>query len=95
MEFEASPNHGLAARGRASAGPVNGQDALDLSLRVKPTSPRRVGIDYDNNAFVVFDETHPGRGVFHGHVRPWEKLDPAMQDTLVRGGMADRRGRIL
>jgi len=91
--FEASPKHGPAARGRASAGPVNGQQALDHSLQVKGTSPRRVGIDYDTGQFTVLDQTT--EGVFHGHVRPWSELTPDMQRVLRDAGMVDRKGNIL
>jgi RHS repeat-associated protein len=93
LEFQASPKHGGTATGRASAGPVNGQDALDVSVKVKSTSPRRGGIDYDANEFVVFDQTSPG--VFHGHVRPWADLTQEMRNALIRAGMATRRGDII
>jgi RHS repeat-associated protein len=93
LEFEASPKHGPVAKGKVSAGPRFGQEALDTSLQVKPTSPRRVGIDYEAGEFVVFDRTR--EGVFHGHVRPWSELTPEMQNTLKKAGMADNRGRIL
>jgi hypothetical protein len=77
----------------ASKAPKNGQDALDLAIPVKETSPRRVGIDYEVSEFVIFDSHAPGR--FHGHVRLWDELEQVQQNALVRWGFTDRRGRIL
>ena len=92
LEFEPSPRHGLRDRGRVSRGPTNGQAALDHSLQVRSTSPRRVGIDYDSGEFVVFNRTLGN--TYHGHVRPWQELERPMQKALRDAGMADRRGRI-
>jgi hypothetical protein len=106
-QYEASPKHGTAERmtqkGVSSRAPVHGQDALDNSVKIKDTSPRRVGIDYETGEFAVFDETHsPGQlspqqttGVYHGHVRTWEELDQQMKNALIRSGMVNRGGKIL
>jgi hypothetical protein len=106
-EYEPSPKHGATERqttkGVSNRAPKNGQDALDHSVQVKDTSPRRVGIDYEEGEFVVFDETHqPGQqapmqstGVYHGHVRTWDQLDQPMQNALIRAGMTNRNGKIL
>jgi hypothetical protein len=59
-KFDASPKHGTSKRGSASAGPTNGQDVLDTSIRVKSTSPRRVGADTETGEYVVMDETREG-----------------------------------
>ena len=91
--YEASPKHGPTAKGSISAAPRNGQEALDLSTQVKPTSPRRVGIDYESGQFNVFDQT--SAGIFHGHVRTWNELTSEMQRALRQTGMVDSRGRIL
>lgn len=95
--FEASPKHpvGVAPRAGVSPGPTNGQAALDSSVSIGPNTPRRVGIDYDTGEFAVFDETYPGRGVFHGHVRGWDQLEQGMQNALRRSGMVNRRGGIV
>lgn len=97
LEYEASPKHGTrpyeTARGVSNPAPRNGQDALDASLQIKDTSPRRIGIDYQSQEFVVFDQTRSG--VFHGHVRSWDELDQPMKNTLQRAGTVDGRGRIL
>jgi len=81
------------ARGDISAGPINGQAALDLSVEISATTARRVGIDYVEGQFVVFDE-HTA-GAFHGHVRSWADLTQGMQSALRRAGMADAKGNIL
>lgn len=93
MEFEGADYHGTIDNAVKSRGPVNGQDALDLSVQVKSTSPRRVGIDYETGDFVVFDNTI--NNVYHGHVRAWTDLRPEMQNALQKAGMVDRRGNIL
>jgi hypothetical protein len=93
MEYEAAPYHGTVDNLTKSRAPINGQDALDLSVQVKPTSPRRVGIDYEVGDFAVFDQTRDG--IFHGHARSWDDLHPDMQRALQQAGMVDRRGNIL
>ena len=96
-EYEWNPKHPQwTAEGptgvRASKAPKNGQDALDLSVQVKDTSPRRVGVDYEAGEFVVFDEHGPGK--FHGHVRTWDELENVQQNALIKAGLTDRRGKI-
>ena len=99
LVYEASPKHGSTAygtsRGVSSVAPENGQSALESSVQIKDTSTRRVGIDRETGDFVVFDETYPGQGTFHGHVRGWGDLTQEMQNSLVRGGLANRKGKIL
>ena len=96
-EYEWNPKHPQwTAEGptgvRASKAPKNGQDALDLSVQVKDTSPRRVGVNYEAGEFVVFDEHGPGK--FHGHVRTWDELENVQQNALIKAGLTDRRGKI-
>jgi hypothetical protein len=91
--FEPNPKHGLTERGDVGAAPTNGQSALDDSVQVKGTSPRRVGVDRLNREIVVLDEHTPGK--FHGHVREWEKLTDEMRNALIRSRLTDRRGNIL
>ncbi|MBA1187684.1 filamentous hemagglutinin N-terminal domain-containing protein [Pseudomonas entomophila] len=93
LDYEAAPYHGKVDNAVKSRAPVNGQEALDFSIQVKPTSPRRVGIDYDSKDFVVFDKTLDT--TYHGHVRSWSDLHPDMQKALQQAGMADRKGNIL
>jgi hypothetical protein len=93
LVYEASPKHGPVARGNVSAAPVNGQSALDMSFEIKATSTRRIGIDYEEGQFVIFDQT--SEGVFHGHVRSWAQLDQVQRNVLIRLDLVDRRGNIL
>lgn len=92
-EYQGASYHGKVGNSVKSKAPVNGQDALDMSVQVKGTSPRRVGIDYKTGEFAVFDQT--SSGVFHGHVRGWKGLTSQMQNALRKSGMVDRKGNIL
>jgi RHS repeat-associated protein len=91
LQYEGADYHGPVASGRKNPAPPNGQAALDLSVRVKSTSPTRVGIDYEAGGFAVFNGSN---GVFHGHVRTWAELDPAMRSALYKAGMVTKRGKI-
>lgn len=93
LEFDAASYHGKADTPVKSKGPVNGQEALENSIQVKPTSPRRIGVDPDTSEFVVFDRT--GGDVYHGHVRPWDKLHQDMKNALIKAKKADNKGNIL
>jgi len=99
LNYEGSSKHGQTARGTAkgfaSAEPKDGQVALNNSLQVKATSPRRIGVDLRNQEFVVFDETYPGKGIFHGHVRSWHELTPEMQQTLIKADKVTKKGKII
>ena len=76
---------------KKSAAPVDGQKALDNSIQVSNNSPRRIGVS--QGEFVVLDQTSPG--VYHGHVRSWNQLETGMKNALVKGGLANRHGKIL
>jgi RHS repeat-associated protein len=86
--FEASPKH-------PDLLDEAGQEALDHSLSFSENTTRRVGVDYERDQFVVFDQTHPGRDIFHGHYRTWDELRAPMRRVLRDANMVDRRGRIL
>lgn len=92
LEFDAASYHGKTDTPVKSKGPSNGQVTLEHSIQVKPTSPRRIGVDPDTNEFVVFDRT---RGdVYHGHVRPWDKLHQDMKNALIKAKKVDSKGNI-
>lgn len=80
LKYEPASYHGRVGNPLKSKGPINGQQALDNSVRVSENAPRRVGIDYETGEFVIFDQT--SEGVFHGHVRPWEELRQQDQSIL-------------
>lgn len=103
--YEPSDKH--AAKGRVVAGrtvqkaPTNGQAALDGSVIFSEHTSRRVGVDSETGEFVVFDRTGNKvvnkkvvGGVYHGHVRTWDELEPEMQNALEQEGFVDSRGRI-
>ena len=92
LDYVPSPKHGLAPRGGISAAPRHGQEILDTSVRVKATSPRRVGVDTKTGEFVVFDQTLGN--TFHGHVREWKELTNEQRRVLIKSGLADKLGRI-
>jgi hypothetical protein len=93
LGYEPAPYHSQMDNAVKSRAPIHGQRALDSSIQVKSTSPRRVGIDPETNEIVVFDQTIGN--TFHGHVRSWEMLHQDMKNALVKGGLVDKNGKIL
>ena len=93
LTFDAASYHGKTDTPVKSKGPANGQTALDNSVQVKPTSPRRIGVDEATEEFVVFDRT--GGDVYHGHVRSWVQLHQDMKNALIKTGKTDTKGKIL
>ena len=96
MDYEPNPKHGSKAEALPRVSPAPSQQMvnrrLDHSVQVKPTSPRRVGVDKVNGEIVVLDQHLPGK--FHGHVRAWDDLTPAMQDALKNAGLVDKKGNL-
>lgn len=100
--YAPSPKHGPEDRGRVAQEPRDGQEALDYSIPVKPSSAVRVAIDPELQEFVVlryqefgFHPDQPNDLVFHGYAVSWKQLSQEMKNALIRAGMVDRRGRIL
>jgi hypothetical protein len=91
--FEESPKHRGVDSENVSRGPKDGQAALDRSVQVKETSPRRVGVDAANGEIVILDRTSEGR--FHGHVRTWDQLTDQQRNALIRNNLTDKRGNII
>ncbi|WP_201771276.1 hypothetical protein [Photorhabdus australis] len=95
--YEDAPYHGKTDNAVKSKAPVHGQTALDNSVQVKPTSPRRVGVDAKNNEIVVMDKTRTlsnGDELFHGHVRDWDALHTDQQAALRKAGKVNKKGKI-
>lgn len=99
--YEPNPKHASFALGRVSREPRNGQEALDFSVSVKPTSRLRVGVDYGDALFVVlrFHDLGEFRDsanyeIFHGYVVDWRDLTQEQRNALMRWGFANLRGRI-
>ena len=63
--------HGKSDKGEVSRAPKNGQKALDNSIQIKGTSPRRVGVDLENGEVVILDrqEVIGKTEKFHGHIQ--------------------------
>ena len=95
LRYVGADYHGTVKVGGKNPAPISGQEALDMSLQVKPTAPRRVGVDPGSGNFTVLDETGKGSGVYHGHTRSWNELEQPMKNTLIEAGIVDRKGNIL
>ncbi|HFK4763450.1 TPA: RHS repeat-associated core domain-containing protein, partial [Citrobacter farmeri] len=95
--YKDAPYHGTSDNSVKSRAPTNGQTALDNSVQVKPTSPRRVGVDIANNEIVVLDKTRSLSDKvdeYHGHVRDWDALDNKQQSALIKAGKTTRKGKV-
>ncbi len=87
--YEDAPYHTIGNSVK-SPRPIDGQAALDNSIQIKPTSPRRIGTS--NGQIVVLDKTMPG--LYHGHVRAWGELTNSMRSVLIKGGLVSRKGLV-
>ena len=72
---------------------IDGQAALDNSVRMSETSTRRIGVDRANEQIVMLMEHLPG--VFHGFVVEWGDLESKVQRRLRNLGLVTSRGRML
>ncbi|MFJ2194718.1 PrsW family glutamic-type intramembrane protease [Streptomyces violaceusniger] len=94
LTFQPSPKHGQTQRGNAAPEPSNPQSTLESSINFNPNTTRRVGVDKEAGEFAVFDETHNGTGIYHGHVRKWNELSQQMQSALRKAGLVTAKGKI-
>jgi hypothetical protein len=89
--------HHNQSRGQKSPAPINGQQALNNSIKIKETSPARIAMEGDK--FVVLDQTRGAMGnspaEFHGHVRAWNELEAEMRVALQKVGWVNWKGKIL
>ncbi|GKS88662.1 hypothetical protein AVTE2539_04875 [Acidovorax sp. SUPP2539] len=96
--YEDAPYHGTTDNSVKSRAPTNGQAALNNPVQVKPTSPRRVGVDVVNKEIVVIDRTQvnvDGSEKYHGHVRPYGDLHVDQQNALKKAKKIDKKGNII
>ena len=93
--YEPNPKHGKVNRGRANKAPTNPQESLDNSFELPGNTTRRIGADKSVGEFNIFDETHPGTGIFHGHSRSWKELSQNMKNVLIENGIVTRKGKII
>jgi RHS repeat-associated protein len=94
--YKDAPYHGVKDTGVKSKAPLNGPGALDNSVQVKESSPRRVGVDPENGDIVVMDKTRThnnGDEEFHGHVRCWCDLHNDQQAALKKSGLVNLKGK--
>ncbi|MFD7499702.1 RHS repeat-associated core domain-containing protein [Streptomyces sp. NPDC059850] len=95
LKFEPSPKHGKMQRGDAAPEPTNPQAALERSISFNPNTTRRISADHETGEFSVFDETHNGTGIYHGHVRTWNDLSQQMQSAPRKVGLVTAKGKIV
>ncbi|WP_410669536.1 RHS repeat-associated core domain-containing protein [Amycolatopsis sp. cmx-4-68] len=91
-----------SSRGPNSAEPSNGQAALENSVQIKPTAPRRVGMS--DGEVVILDRTREVpcgctveggvNEIWHGHVRANIATEPGMAKALSVLKKAIRSGAI-
>ncbi|AYM99600.1 RHS repeat-associated core domain-containing protein [Chryseobacterium sp. 3008163] len=93
--FEPSPKHGATNNGRANKEPANPQKSLENSHQLSPNTERRIGYDPEANEFNVFDKTHPGKNVYHGHSREWNELSQDMKNVLIKNKDVNHKGKPL
>ena len=93
--FESNPKHGPVQRGDSNPAPKNPQEILNNSVEISKNTSRRVGVDKKNDEFNIFDETQPGKAIFHGHTRTWGELTEAMKSALIKSGLVNHKGKIL
>ncbi|WP_241604081.1 hypothetical protein, partial [Rosenbergiella nectarea] len=93
LSYESAPYHGTTNNTVKNKAPTYGQDALDMSIQIKDTSTRRIGVDFKKNEIVVFDNTI--NDTYHGHVRSWQELTHEMKNILIKNGIADNKERVI
>ena len=87
LSYEKADYHGVVDNPVKSKAPKNGQNALDNSFIIKDSSTRRIGVDKSTGEIVIFDETYPSLGIYHGHVRKWDDLNQEMKNKLITEGL--------
>lgn len=90
--YEDASYHSAKGNSVKSARPINGQKALDNSLKIEGVnSPHRIAVS--DGQFVVLKKTSDN--LFHGYSCTWKDLTAAMQQTLVKASLATRKGKII
>ena len=93
LSYEKADYHGVVDNPVKSKAPKNGQNALDNSFIIKDSSTRRIGVDKSTGEIVIFDETYPSSGIYHGHVRKWDDLNQEMKNKLITEGLFKPNGK--
>ncbi|MCL1624322.1 polymorphic toxin-type HINT domain-containing protein [Moraxella sp. Tifton1] len=92
LKYEAAPYHGSVGNAVKSKAPTNPQQMLDVSIKIKDTSDRRIAVDKSTGEFVIFDKTIDN--IYHGHVRTWDELTQEMKNVLIGSGLVNKKGKI-
>ena len=93
LKYEAALYHGSVSNAIKSKAPTNPQQMLDVSIKIKDTSDRRIAVDKSTGEFVIFDKTIDN--IYHSHVRTWNELTQEMKNLLINKGFVNRKGKIL
>jgi len=98
LTYKPSPLHTKTGNAIKSKAPINGQAALDKSVKIitkNNISKARIAIQ--EGEIVVFKSSGSGvnEGVYHGYVCAFDKLDPEAVTTLYKLGWATLKGKIL
>ena len=89
--YEESSYHHKNSKGKKGRSPKNGQRALDNSFEIEGCGRHRIALDGDEFVVLMFTSFRK----FHGHVRVWDLLDKAMQNTLKNQGLVSSGGKII
>ena len=88
--YEPSPKHDEKRPG-VGPQPTSPEEVLKGSIDVAPGL--RVGYNKETGEIVVFRETHPGKGIYHGYVSEHEQLGQELRNALFRAGLVNLRGK--
>jgi len=89
--YKDAPYHSRVGNSLKSKKPMNGQQALDVSICLNNNTARRISIN--NGEFVVLDKT--SKGLYHGHVRSWSELTHEMKRVFIKEGLVNHKGKII
>ena len=62
-------------------------------LKIKKDFGLRCLVDKSTGEIVIFDETYPSSGIYHGHVRKWDDLNQEMKNKLITEGLFKSNGK--
>ena len=62
-------------------------------LKIKKDFGLRCLVDKSTGEIVIFDETYPSSGTYHGPVRKWDGLNQEMKNKLITEGLFKSNGK--
>jgi hypothetical protein len=92
-EYEPADYHGVDRNSVKSAGPENGQQALNESIIVKQkqNGSTRISVQGEDQFVVLMEHA---KGKFHGHMRSWGQLNTEMRNALIKAGKTNVKGKL-